>query len=181
MPDHEQQFHPQELERQGLSNEEMKQIVINARAYEDAQPPEVTPWAEIPYDPKTDMLIGLHNIPVEVGKRFDGHGIDKGMTVDQIGALNKLLTTGIDPEKPFYSMPLKGAEEYVAAFGAGGPYPGSFVILGEVDKRLTDGIKYVLTNSPFVPSIPLLSEKFPQVEFIPVSTSAGRLQEIVEK
>ena len=181
MSDHEPIPQSNELGNQGLSDEDIKQINMSVRSYVDSQPPEITPWAEIPYDPKTDMLIGLHNIPDEIGKRFDGHGIAKGFTGDQIVALNTLLTSGIDPNRPFHSMPLKGAEEFAGAFGAGGPYPGSFVILGEVDKQLIDGIKYVLTNSPFESSIPLLSEKFPQVEFIPVSMSAERLQEIVVK
>jgi hypothetical protein len=177
MSDRESSLHAEE-EKHGLSEEDIREISRSACAFVESQPTVKLPFGEMPYDSKSDMMIGLHQIPDEVGKRFDAHGIAKGLVADQIRSLNQLLTTGIDPHKPFHSMPLKGAESAAAALGAAGPYAGSFVILGEVDRQLMDGIRYVLTDPSFETSIPLLAERFPEVDFIPVSSAAQRLQEV---
>ena len=174
--------HAVEVGSQGLSSEDIHQIAASALEYVRAQPREHTQFGDVAYDPKVEMMIGLDQIPDDIGRRFDSHGIAKGLTIDQVSSLNQLLTTGIDPSRQFFhSAPLKGAVEAAAALGAGGPLEGAFIILGEVNKPLTEGIRYVLTNTPFVQSIPLLSGKFPQVEFIPILSAAKRLQEVVTK
>ncbi len=170
---------PQEISSTGLTPEEIKQISNNTYNFIRSQPRESGILGETEYDPVSDMMLGLEEIPDILGKRFDAHGIAKGTIGDQVASLNKLLTTGIDEDRPFHSMPLKGADAAAAAFGASGPYAGSFIVLGEAGQPLRDKIRYVITNNPLENSLPLLSSRFPQVEFIPIKKAPQRLAEIV--
>lgn len=173
--------HVEEVTAQGLSEEEVQQISNRALEYVRSQPHESTIFGNAPYDPVVEMMIELDKVPEDIGKRFDSHGIAKGFTRDQVSGLNQFLTRGVDSTRQFHSVPLKGARDAATALGAAGPLLGAFIILGNVNRPITEGIGYVITNSPFAQSIPLLSSRFPQVEFIPVSKAAQRLGEIVAK
>ena len=122
----------------------------------------------------------LHNfrekLPAKIGEHFDAHGLAKG---NELTFLNYLLSHGINPNRPFYTCPLKTDNEvgFAAAFGAAGPYDnGAFIVLSGVDKTIQDdGIELVLVNEHYYSAIPVLQEKFPHIKFIKASEMVDAL------
>lgn len=128
------------------------------------------------------------SIDPDVGERFDAHGIAKGTARTQFDALTSILGQGIDASKSFHSAPLEIPAEKRAALGAalgtggGTAYKeGSFVLLGEIDRPITDGIKYVIVNPSFQGSLERLRQVFPAVEFIASQDARTRLREIADQ
>ena len=160
----------------GLSPEEIGKVANDAYAFTRNHPPEdIPPFGLVNYEPIA-LMLALDNIPAVLGKRFDAHGIAKGSYKQQLESLVSLLTSGINPEKPFHSMPLTGAKDAAAAFGAAGPYDtGMFIVLSKPGKMLTESITAVLVNEPFYNAVPKLQSAFPQVEFINASDAPQAL------
>lgn len=124
-----------------------------------------------------DMFTESWIYPVDgmVGEHFDAHGIAKGDFVEQFEALDNLLKNGINPGKPFHTAPYEVPADKKAALGAalgtssGTAYKdGLFVLVGQIDKPLTQGIKYVAVNVPLYEHIEKLQKAYPNVTFVPM-------------
>lgn len=127
------------------------------------------PNIKVPSDVNTDAMVYLNNLPVEIGSKFDAHGIAKVSVTDQLRQLNRLLSEGIDTSKNFYTAPLAAPKGMGAAFGtAGSAYrDGSFILVGEKGKLIADkGIKHVIVNDAYYNIISDLQRKFPDVNFV---------------
>lgn len=127
------------------------------------------PNIKVPTDVNTDAMVYLNNLPVEIGSKFDAHGIAKVSVTDQLRQLNRLLSEGIDTSKNFYTAPLAAPKGMGAAFGtAGSAYrDGSFILVGEKGKLIADkGIKHVIVNDAYYNIISDLQRKFPDVNFV---------------
>jgi len=110
-------------------------------------------------------------IDPDVGQRFDGHGIRKGNEEQQLRSLMAFLDTGIDPDRPFHSGPLElPSEKRSPGMGTTGgtvdKETSGFIILGDIDKSLNDGIKHVIVTPAYHAHIERLRSAYPQVNFI---------------
>ena len=115
--------------------------------------------------------IGAHCLSIvkpPIGSKFDAHGIAKISVTDQLYQLNKLLTDGIDTSRWFHTAPLVPKGKGINLGTAGGAYrDGSFIIVGEKSKLITDGgIKHVIVNDAYYNIIKDLQQKFPDVGFV---------------
>lgn len=127
------------------------------------------PNIKVPTDVNTDAMVYLNNLPVEIGSKFDAHGIAKVSVTDHLRQLNRLLSEGIDTSRNFYTAPLAAPKGMGAAFGtAGSAYrDGSFILVGEKGKLIADkGIKHVIVNDAYYNIISDLQRKFPDVNFV---------------
>jgi len=135
------------------------------------------------YDEST-LMIGRESINPEVGKRFQAHGLAKGGMGDQVRSLNTLLFKGIDPERPFHSLPLRQTDEIEQAaggLGAVGPFAsGGFIVFSELDKSIKEGIAGVLVNEHFYGAIPTLEKHFPGVKFIKADEAPQAMEDWVK-
>ena len=99
---------------------------------------------------------------------------------EQLKFLNTLLAEGIDPKRPFHTLPLRETDENEqagGAMGAVGPYDsGSFIVISEIDKSMKEGIAGVLVNEHCYGAIPTLEKHFPGVKFI----KAGEAPQAIE-
>ncbi|QQG44127.1 MAG: hypothetical protein HYW86_04690 [Candidatus Roizmanbacteria bacterium] len=121
-----------------------------------------------------------NQLSVDIGERFDAHGLAKG---DELRILNYLLSHGISPERPFHTCPLRAENEVdIAALGAVGPYDnGAFIVLGDVDRLIDDsGIRSVLVNEQYYNAVPLLQQKFPKIDFIKASEMTTALSQLIK-
>ena len=163
-----------------LSEEEIKQLANEAGAFIRNYTREPSgPMDEGRYD-WTELMIGRHDIRPEIGKRFQAHGLAKGSMGEQLKFLNTLLAEGIDPKRPFHTLPLRETDENEqagGAMGAVGPYDsGSFIVISEIDKSMKEGIAGVLVNEHCYGAIPTLEKHFPGVKFI----KAGEAPQAIE-
>ena len=126
------------------------------------------PNIKVPTDVNCDAMVFLNGLPAEIGSKFDAHGIAKISVTDQLYQLNKLLTDGIDTSRWFHTAPLVPKGKGINLGTAGGAYrDGSFIIVGEKSKLITDGgIKHVLVNGAYYNIIKDLQQKFPDVGFV---------------
>lgn len=99
---------------------------------------------------------------------FDAHGISKGNQLEQ---LLKLLETGIDPSKPFYTAPFEVTAEMRSAgsvFGTSGgtAYKDGIAVVTSGFKQSIkkDGIKHVFLNDVYADMKKPLQELFPQYQ-----------------
>lgn len=101
-----------------LSPEEIKKLAVAAGRFVRNHPPVETKSMlgdmEIsltnPYTP--DALMDQREVlSPAIGKRFDAHGIAKGSLSEQLEALDTLLTTGLDAERPFHTTALRLTDE----------------------------------------------------------------------
>lgn len=80
------------------------------------------------------------------------------------------MAKGIDPNKPFHTLPLRETDENEAAgaaLGAVGPYDsGGFIVVSELDTSVKEGIAGVLVNEHYYGAIPTLEKHFPGIRFI---------------
>ncbi|HTE57443.1 MAG TPA: hypothetical protein VK694_01775 [Verrucomicrobiae bacterium] len=109
----------------------------------------------------------LTHTPSEVGTHYDAHGIAN--KYDPVVALDRLLTGGIDPDKPMlYSMGFIDDPENGSAVGADRPLTsGGFIVVAEKDKKLAaDGISYVVTGEEYASTLDILRERHPEVTFL---------------
>ena len=105
----------------------------------------------------------------EVGMHFDAHGIDKG---NQLESLLRLLEGGVDPSRDFYTAPFEVTDEarkaMAAAVGTSGgtAYKGGLaVVTGGYNESIQEGgIKHVFINDVYKDIIPVLQERFPDVQ-----------------
>lgn len=134
------------------------------------------------WDGNQDLMV--EKIDVEVGKRFDAHGIAKKTATEQLETLLSILDNGIDPKRPFHTAPLAADPTAQGALavglGAAEAYRnGSFIILGNIDTPISKGgVKYVLVNDIYYDAIPKLKKAYPSVEFIKANEANARLTEI---
>lgn len=129
------------------------------------------------------LMLGRRSINPELGRRFQAHGIAKGRITEQLRSFNQLLAKGIDKSKPFYSTPLRMSDEEEAsvagAVGAVGPYDtGSFILVSQLDRQISDGIGAVLVNEHYYHAIPTLQQRFPDIKFIKASEVARGLNQL---
>lgn len=127
------------------------------------------------------LMRGLDAIPESVGSRFNGHGMEKYTWMDNLASLKEILTKGIDKNRVFHEMPLRGGERAAGAFGAERPFDtGPFILLGAPGQKIgNSGVKFVLVNDHFYGAIPQLQAAYPHVEFIKARDAAVRLAEIL--
>ena len=128
----------------------------------------------------------LHEVPSEIGCRFQGHGISKGLFDSQAEQLDKLLTQGIDSDRIFYTAPYEIKDKRAAAglgTAAGTCYKdGLFVVLGEIDDAdFKKGIKAVIVNKPLYDKIDKLSKIYPDVKFVKMCDAADYMLKEVQK
>lgn len=128
------------------------------------------PNIKIPTDINCDAFVLLNNLPPEVGSKFDAHGIAKISITDHLKQLNKLLSDGINPNKPFYTAPLVAKGNVGAGIGTanGAAYrDGSFILVSGKSKKIgEDGIKHVIVNDAYYSIINDLQKKFPNINFV---------------
>lgn len=127
------------------------------------------------------LIRGLDAIPESVGSKFNGHGMAKYSWLENLASLKEILTKGVDKNRVFHEMPLRGSESYGGAFGADRPFDtGPFILLGKPGQKIGDsGVHYVLVNDHFYGAIPQLQAAYPHVEFIKAKEAAVRLAEIL--
>ncbi len=128
------------------------------------------PNIKIPTDVNCDAFVLLNNLSPEIGSKFDAHGIAKISITDHLRQLNKLLTDGINPDKPFYTAPLVAKGNVGAGIGTanGSAYrDGSFILVSDKSNKLCkNGIKHVIVNDAYYNIISDLQKKFPNVNFV---------------
>lgn len=159
----------------GLSTEEFSEIMrLYGVRYAKAKIDDV--------DLNQDLELAHDELDPLVGESFDGHGINKGTSKEQLQRLLYILDQGPDPKRPFHTMNLKTRHgNQAAAIGAANPYTtGGFILLSEPGSTLAEKIKYVLVNDSFYEAIPILQSKYPDVEFIKATEMPKRLKEIIE-
>lgn len=156
--------------QKGLTEEEINNIAGYAGTYGQMHPTNRKGFPRI-FTP-LDLMVGLNELDPEIGKRFDSHGIAKEYTSDQINALNTILTTGIDTDRDFSTVPLKDTPEmqalYAAGLGAPRPYAqGACIVIGSPDANiLSEGVKGVILNDHIYPALPLFQKAFPDITFM---------------
>lgn len=128
----------------------------------------------------------LYDVPVEIGRRFQAHGISKEYLYSQAEQLDNLLTKGIDRNRMFYTAPYSFAnKEGGSSFGTGGGTcykDGLFVVLGEIDDvDFKKGIKAVIVNKPLYDKIDKLSKIYPDVKFVKMCDAADYMLQEVQK
>lgn len=183
---------PVEVQRDTtLSDEEVKKLAKDARTFVRTHEPirmttkigDVDAKIEAPYVPRA-LMDKREEIPVDVGRRFDAHGVAKSGEGDQLRALDSLLTNGPDPDRTLYTTALRLSREDEAAIagavGAVGPYTeGGFIAIGKPDVSIADGgIAAVAVNEHFYGAISTLQERFPNVQFIRADEMPQKLSEI---
>lgn len=144
--------------KKGFDNGELKALYKKA-----------FPNIKVPNDVNTDAMIYLNELPVEIGSKFDAHGIAKISVTDHLTQLNKLLTEGINPARPFHTAPLVAPKRLGAGIGTSGSAyrDGSFILVGDKGKLIEDsGIKHVIVNDAYYNIISDLQRKFPDVNFV---------------
>ena len=129
------------------------------------------PNIKVPNDVNTDAMIYLNELPVEIGSKFDAHGIAKISVTGHLAQLNKLLTDGINPARPFHTAPLVASAPRGVGAGigtSGSAYrDGSFILVGDKGKLIEDsGIKHVIVNDAYYNIVNDLQRKFPDVNFV---------------
>ena len=128
------------------------------------------PNTKIPTDINCDAFVYLNELSPEIGSKFDAHGLAKVSVTDQLKQLNRLLTEGINKDKPFYTAPLAAKSNLGSGIGTAGSHAyrdGSFILVSEKSKMLTEsGIKHVIVNDAYYNIIDDLRQKFPQVNFV---------------
>ena len=120
-----------------------------------------------PYSEEPRRL--YENISGDVGMHFDAHGINKG---DQLGNLVALLRDGIDPTRAFYTAPFEVPDDMRAALAAamgtsgGTAYKGGIAVVtaGYDEKISTHGIKHVFVNDVYQELVPVLQQRFPNIQ-----------------
>jgi hypothetical protein len=108
----------------------------------------------------------IKNTPSEVGRQFDSHGIAN--RVDPVDSFDGLVTKGIDPSRPFYSMSFVHEPEVSNLFGADHPLTsGGFIILAPRGQMLTEaGPSTVVLGEEYVTVMDLLQQKYPNLHFL---------------
>ncbi len=146
--------------------------------------------------------LGLHalafhrsELPTEIGKRFNAHGISKGRLDDQLRSLLNFLDNGAQGSRLYQNL-LKSNTETQTAFAAGasGPYDtGGFIILGQPspsfetipptihDPEKGTNISAVLVNEPFYQAIPTLQQQYPNTRFIKAQDLEPQLSQILQQ
>jgi hypothetical protein len=106
-------------------------------------------------------------IPHHVGSQFDAHG-----TTD-VHSLANLLNGGIDPQRPFFSEPLRGGQGLLKDSSA-------FMVLSHPGKTLkSGGIGGVAVDGHHHDLIPHLQKAFPGVVFVKHSDLPNALHKVV--
>lgn len=157
-----------------LNEEELKNIGIKAHEFL---------WPKRKEDPAYMPIALMENreqLPSEIGKHFDAHGMAKG---NELRFLNYLLSHGVNPDRPFHTMQLKSDGGGGSAMGAANPYDtGAFIVLGHPDKLIRDGgINTVLVNEHYYDAVPLLTQKFPAINFVKADQMKDALAAILQK
>jgi hypothetical protein len=108
----------------------------------------------------------IDHTPPEVGHEYDAHGIAGN---DSVGSLDRLLSSGIDPGRKFYSMSFTHQVEAKGAIGAERPFTrGGFIIVAPRGQQLLEsGISKVIVGEEYLPAFDLLRQRYPGVAFIP--------------
>lgn len=147
----------------GFSEGELKALYL--KAFPNIKPPS---------DANIDAMVYLNSLSGKIGQKFDAHGMAKGTISEQLKELNKLLTTGIDKTKNFFTAPLALPAEAIQGAGAGlgtaggcAYRSGSFILVGEKSKLIEEsGIKHVIVNDAYYKIINDLQRRFPEINFV---------------
>lgn len=154
-----------------LTEQEIVAIANQAYRFVKDHPQESYGFLGGNYEP-LDLMTYRDDLDPAIGKHFEAHGIAKGTMTEQLRALVRFLTVGIDSTRSFHSMALRLTDEYeeasAGAMGAAGPYTdGGFIVLGHPDQSIrSSGFGAVLVNDHFYPAIPRLQKAFPQFRII---------------
>lgn len=122
-------------------------------------------WKTKQSNSNTDLM--YHNRLGRDGTRYDSHGMIKVSNWQQLRDLIGILSASSMPK--LHSAPLgSDASGAGAGFGTGGTsyQDGSFVLVSEPGKQLSDGIGSVIVNDYFYSAIPILQRRFPRVKFV---------------
>lgn len=127
-------------------------------------------------------LIDLQIDPA-AGERFDAHGIRKGDEEARLRSLLSFLDNGIDTTRDFHSAPLElPAEKKNPGLGSSGgtvdKESSSFLIMGDTDTPLVQGIKHVIVMPAFRAHIGKLRSAYPGVTFIASDQAKAELARI---
>lgn len=146
--------------KKGFDNGELKALYKKA-----------FPNGKVPTDCNLDAYVYVAMLPENIGSKFDAHGIAKISVPDHLAQLNKLLTDGINPARPFHTAPLVASAPRGVGAGigtSGSAYrDGSFILVGDKGKLIEDsGIKHVIVNDAYYNIISDLQRKFPDVNFV---------------
>lgn len=110
----------------------------------------------------------FEQIPKEVGRKFQAHGI-AGKYGSSSTELDTLLKTGIDTDRTFYTTELRYNPEAGAAIGADSPFTeGGLVVVGDLGARQVgdSGIKYVIVGEQYLRCFDVMQSKYPDVKFV---------------
>lgn len=157
-----------------IINRYKKLLSINTKGFNETELQllykKAFPNTKVPTDANYDAFIFLNNLSPEIGAKFDAHGLAKVSVTDQLKQLNKLLSKGIDNNKPFYTAPLATRNDVGSGLGTAGGHAyrdGSFIIVSDKSKKLCeDGIKHVIVNDAYYKIINDLQKKFPNINFV---------------
>lgn len=157
------------IPQKGFTEDELK--LLWKKAFKDKRP-----WCC-----NCDMEMDLLGLPGSVGLKFDAHGLAKESIPAQLAQLNKLLSNGIDSNRPFFTAPLSIPKADRALCGpglgtAGGcAYrDGSFIVTSGKGKSIVkDGIENVIVNDAYYGIINDLQTRFPNVKFVKSEDAVG--------
>ena len=154
----------------------------------DVQKLQAEAWKRAKGNNDVNLDMMLTTIDWQIGQHFDAHGIAKISITDQLRQLITLLEKGIDPNRPFHTAPLEVNPNLKAQVGAGlgtaggtSRNDGSFIILGDVDRPLKKGIRYVIVNDAYYEGVDRLQRAFPLITFMRADQANDRLREIIDR
>lgn len=150
------------IPQKGFTEDELK--LLWKKAFKDKRP-----WFC-----NDSMQLDLIGLPGSVGLKFDAHGLAKDSISAQLAQLNKLLSNGIDKNRPFFTAPLSIPKADRALCGAGlgtgggcAYRDGSFIVTSGKGKSIVkDGIENVIVNDAYYGIINDLQKRFPNVKFV---------------
>ena len=123
----------------------------------------------------TGVNLDQRGIPDALASQVEGHGLSS------LNDLDALLTRGIDPNRQFFTAPLNGKASGQSGYGVTIRDAGSFVVVSVPGQSLRQsGIRAVLLDDLYAPYADAFKRLYPNVDFIPASEAATRLQSLTQ-
>lgn len=121
-------------------------------------------------------------LPRELGERYYGHGLVKGMPWQRLRAL---LENGIDPSRLFFTEKLLADFDAAVVNGSNRPgcMLGSFTVIGYPDRALDsrNGIAAVVVDWDYRELVPYLQRTYPNVVFTTAENLTPTLQQLLRR